>query len=79
MSEGASYLELVQVIQAQGGVERVLADLAQLFRGLAFNVVVDERDGIAGGDIDQRRAQSQPMRSCPLSGSALRLPCARMA
>lgn len=58
MREGASYL-----IQAQGGVERANADLVQLFRSLEFNVAVDDWDGIAGGDIDQRRAPSRPMRS----------------
>ncbi len=63
MSEAASYLGLAQFIQAQGGVERANADLAQLFRGLAFNVAVDDRDGIAGGNIDQRRAPSQPMQN----------------
>jgi serine/threonine-protein kinase HipA len=43
-SEGTSYLELAQFIRAQGDAERVDADLAQLFRRVAFNVAVGNRD-----------------------------------
>ena len=43
-SEGASYLELAQFIRSQGDAERVDADLAQLFRRVAFNVAVGNRD-----------------------------------
>lgn len=43
-SEGTSYLELAQFIRSQGDAERVEADLAQLFRRVAFNVAVGNRD-----------------------------------
>lgn len=43
-SEGASYLELAQFIRAQGDAEHADADLAQLFRRVAFNVAVGNRD-----------------------------------
>lgn len=43
-SEGTSYLELAQFIRAQGDAEHTDADLAQLFRRVAFNVAVGNRD-----------------------------------
>jgi serine/threonine-protein kinase HipA len=43
-SEGTSYLELAQFIRAQGDAAHVDADLAQLFRRVAFNVAVGNRD-----------------------------------
>lgn len=43
-SEGTSYLELAQFIRAQGDAEHATADLAQLFRRVAFNVAVGNRD-----------------------------------
>ena len=43
-SEGTSYLELAQFIRAQGDAEHADADLQQLFRRVAFNVAVGNRD-----------------------------------
>ncbi len=43
-SEGTSYLELAQFIRSQGDAEHVDADLVQLFRRVAFNVAVGNRD-----------------------------------
>ncbi|MFJ1301686.1 type II toxin-antitoxin system HipA family toxin [Pseudomonadota bacterium AL_CKDN230030165-1A_HGKHYDSX7] len=43
-SEGTSYLELAQFIRAQGDAEHADADLEQLFRRVAFNVAVGNRD-----------------------------------
>lgn len=43
-SEGTSYLELAQFIRSQGDAEWADADLAQLFRRVAFNVAVGNRD-----------------------------------
>lgn len=43
-SEGTSYLELARFLRAQGDAARVDADLAQLFRRVAFNVAVGNRD-----------------------------------
>ncbi|VGO08029.1 HIPA PROTEIN [plant metagenome] len=43
-SEGTSYLELAQFIRAQGDAEHADADLEQLFRRVAFNVTVGNRD-----------------------------------
>ncbi|SHH07535.1 HipA-like N-terminal domain-containing protein [Pollutimonas bauzanensis] len=43
-SEGTSYLELAQFIRAQGDAEHADADLKQLFRRVAFNVAVGNRD-----------------------------------
>jgi serine/threonine-protein kinase HipA len=43
-SEGASYLELAQFIRSQGDAAYADADLAQLFRRVAFNVAVGNRD-----------------------------------
>jgi serine/threonine-protein kinase HipA len=43
-SEGTSYLELAQFLRAQGDAAHTDADLAQLFRRVAFNVAVGNRD-----------------------------------
>jgi serine/threonine-protein kinase HipA len=43
-SEGTSYLELAQFIRAQGDAKHADADLEQLFRRVAFNVAVGNRD-----------------------------------
>lgn len=43
-SEGASYLELAQFLRRSGDPDHVDADLAQLFRRVAFNVAVGNRD-----------------------------------
>lgn len=42
--EGASYLDLVQIIESQGARGRIAADLEQLFRRAVFNVLVGNRD-----------------------------------
>jgi serine/threonine-protein kinase HipA len=43
-SEGASYLDLAQFIRAQGDAAHADTDLEQLFRRVAFNVAVGNRD-----------------------------------
>lgn len=43
-SEGTSYLELAQFLRASGDAAQVAADLEQLFRRVAFNVAVGNRD-----------------------------------
>ena len=43
-SEGTSYLELAQFLRAQGDGAHVATDLEQLFRRVAFNVAVGNRD-----------------------------------
>ena len=43
-SEGSSYLELAQFIRSHGDPEHVESDLVQLFRRVAFNVAVGNRD-----------------------------------
>jgi serine/threonine-protein kinase HipA len=43
-SEGTSYLELAQFLRVNGDGARVGADLEQLFRRVAFNVAVGNRD-----------------------------------
>ncbi|MFA7680422.1 MAG: HipA domain-containing protein [Pigmentiphaga sp.] len=43
-SDDTSYLELAQFIRAQGDAEHANADLKQLFRRVAFNVAVGNRD-----------------------------------
>ena len=43
-SEGTSYLELAQFLRANGDGAHVAADLEQLFRRVAFNVAVGNRD-----------------------------------
>ncbi len=43
-SEGTSYLELAQFIRSQGDAAHADTDLAQLFRRVAFNVAIGNRD-----------------------------------
>jgi serine/threonine-protein kinase HipA len=43
-SEGTSYLELAQFIRARGDARHAESDLEQLFRRVAFNVCVGNRD-----------------------------------
>lgn len=43
-SDGASYLELAQLLRARGAASHVAADLEQLFLRVAFNVAVGNRD-----------------------------------
>lgn len=43
-SEGCSYLELAQFLRAKGDGAHAAADLEELFRRLAFNVAVGNRD-----------------------------------
>lgn len=43
-SEGTSYLELARFLRAQGDAAHADADLTQLFRRVAFNVAVGNRD-----------------------------------
>ena len=43
-SEGTSYLELAQFLRAQGDAAHADTDLAHLFRRVAFNVAVGNRD-----------------------------------
>jgi serine/threonine-protein kinase HipA len=43
-SEGSSYLELAQFLRSQGDGEQVSKDLEQLYRRVAFNVAVGNRD-----------------------------------
>ena len=43
-SEGTSYLELAQFLRVQGDGSQVATDLEQLFRRVAFNVAVGNRD-----------------------------------
>lgn len=43
-SEGASYLELAQFLHTAGEPAQVAGDLAQLFRRIAFNIAVGNRD-----------------------------------
>jgi len=43
-SEGSSYLELAHFLRSQGDGINTAADLAQLFRRVAFNVAVGNRD-----------------------------------
>ena len=43
-SEGTSYLELAQFLRANGDGAHTDADLEQLFRRVAFNVAVGNRD-----------------------------------
>jgi serine/threonine-protein kinase HipA len=44
LSEGTSYLELAQFLRSKGDAEHADADLEQLFRRVAFNVAVGNRD-----------------------------------
>ncbi len=43
-SEGTSYLELAQFLRGKGDSAHVAADLEQLFRRVAFNVAIGNRD-----------------------------------
>jgi serine/threonine-protein kinase HipA len=43
-SEGSSYLEIAQFLRAQGDAAHATSDLEQLFRRVAFNVAVGNRD-----------------------------------
>jgi len=43
-SEGTSYLELAEFLHARGAKDHIQADLAQLFRRVAFNVAIGNRD-----------------------------------
>lgn len=43
-SEGSSYLELAQFLREVGDAQHVSTDLAQLFRRVAFNVAIGNRD-----------------------------------
>jgi serine/threonine-protein kinase HipA len=43
-SEGTSYLELAEFLQHRGAKDFIAADLEQLFRRVAFNVAVGNRD-----------------------------------
>lgn len=43
-SEGTSYLELAEFLHARGAKDHIEADLEQLFRRVAFNVVIGNRD-----------------------------------
>jgi len=43
-SEGTSYLELAEFLQAHGAKDHIEADLEQLFRRVAFNVAIGNRD-----------------------------------
>lgn len=43
-SEGYSYLDIAQILQAQGDSQYMQNDLEQLFRRVVFNVMVGNRD-----------------------------------
>ena len=43
-SEGASYLELAEFLHTRGAKDYIEADLEQLFRRVAFNVAIGNRD-----------------------------------
>jgi serine/threonine-protein kinase HipA len=43
-SEGTSYLELAEFLQARGAKDRIASDLEQLLRRVAFNVAIGNRD-----------------------------------
>jgi serine/threonine-protein kinase HipA len=43
-SEGTSYLELAQFLRSKGDGAHADADLEQLFRRVAFNVAIGNRD-----------------------------------
>jgi serine/threonine-protein kinase HipA len=43
-SEGSSYLELAEFLHQQGAKDHIASDLEQLFRRVAFNVAVGNRD-----------------------------------
>ena len=43
-SEGTSYLELAEFLQTHGAKDHIASDLEQLFRRVAFNVAIGNRD-----------------------------------
>lgn len=43
-SEGTSYLELAEFLQAHGAKDHIASDLEELFRRVAFNVAIGNRD-----------------------------------
>jgi serine/threonine-protein kinase HipA len=43
-SEGTSYLDLAEFLQAHGAQDHIASDLEQLFRRVAFNVAIGNRD-----------------------------------
>ena len=43
-SEGTSYLDLAEFLQAHGAKDHIASDLEQLFRRVAFNVAIGNRD-----------------------------------
>jgi serine/threonine-protein kinase HipA len=43
-SEGTSYLELAEFLHARGAKDHIASDLEQLFRRVAFNVAIGNRD-----------------------------------
>lgn len=43
-SEGTSYLELAEFLHARGAQDHIASDLEQLFRRVAFNVAIGNRD-----------------------------------
>jgi len=43
-SEGTSYLELAEFLHARGAKDHIVSDLEQLFRRVAFNVAIGNRD-----------------------------------
>ena len=43
-SEGSSYLELAEFLQTHGAKDHIASDLEQLFRRVAFNVAIGNRD-----------------------------------
>jgi len=43
-SEGTSYLDLAEFLQARGAKDHIASDLEQLFRRVAFNVAIGNRD-----------------------------------
>src|SRR5580693_652207 len=43
-SEGTSYLELAEFLQAHGAKDHIASDLEQLFRRVVFNVAIGNRD-----------------------------------
>ncbi len=43
-SEGTSYLELAEILQHRGAAAHIAGDLEQLFRRVAFNVAIGNRD-----------------------------------
>jgi serine/threonine-protein kinase HipA len=43
-SDGASYLDIVEVIEREGSSTRIADQLAQLFRRVLFNILIGNRD-----------------------------------